>query len=295
MAVLKVTEAAGREGEHPLSPDSVCTIGRAADNTCVLDDSQASPSRPHRPSRGAFCSSTAASWAGRSSAAPTTCTSTGRPASAGGRRTPSHRGSPHGSRRCRPGAPPAADYDDDPLSRLQAPGLHRGDPRGVLEAEPPRARRRTSGRAQAQGRDPHPALRDEHRAQLRLHPRYHLREGGGHPLARHPGRSRPGAPHRARDDAGGRRAAVQGRRHEGAGSRARGQGHQDDHRSHDHAQGDAGAGRAPSQTRPPTGAAPWSRSSPRGVHHPRRSSPTRRSTARFTTGFDPLTCSAGTI
>lgn len=42
MALLKITDAGGRQWEHVLSPKSVCTLGRAPDNTCVLDDSQAS-------------------------------------------------------------------------------------------------------------------------------------------------------------------------------------------------------------------------------------------------------------
>jgi adenylate cyclase len=47
MALLKITEAGGREWEHSLSPNSACTIGRAAGNTCVLDDSQASRHHAH--------------------------------------------------------------------------------------------------------------------------------------------------------------------------------------------------------------------------------------------------------
>jgi len=47
MALLKITDAGGRQSECTLSPDSVCTIGRAADNTCVLDDSQASRHHAH--------------------------------------------------------------------------------------------------------------------------------------------------------------------------------------------------------------------------------------------------------
>ena len=42
MAVLKITEAGGRQWEHTLSTTSACTLGRAPDNTCVLDDTQAS-------------------------------------------------------------------------------------------------------------------------------------------------------------------------------------------------------------------------------------------------------------
>jgi adenylate cyclase len=42
MAVLKITDAGGRQWDHVLSTESPCTLGRAPDNTCVLDDSQAS-------------------------------------------------------------------------------------------------------------------------------------------------------------------------------------------------------------------------------------------------------------
>jgi adenylate cyclase len=47
MAVLKITDAGGRQWECALSPKSVCTLGRAPDNTCVLDDSQASRHHAH--------------------------------------------------------------------------------------------------------------------------------------------------------------------------------------------------------------------------------------------------------
>src|SRR5262249_45315807 len=47
MALLKITDAGGRQSECTLSTDGVCTIGRAADNTCVLDDSQASRHHAH--------------------------------------------------------------------------------------------------------------------------------------------------------------------------------------------------------------------------------------------------------
>ena len=42
MAVLKITDAGGRQWEHALSMESPCTLGRAPDNTCVLDDDRAS-------------------------------------------------------------------------------------------------------------------------------------------------------------------------------------------------------------------------------------------------------------
>jgi adenylate cyclase len=42
MALLKIKDASGRQWQYPLSPESVCTIGRAADNGVVLDDPRAS-------------------------------------------------------------------------------------------------------------------------------------------------------------------------------------------------------------------------------------------------------------
>ena len=45
MAWLRVTDGSGRHLEHALSTTSLCTLGRAPDNTCVLDDSQASRHR----------------------------------------------------------------------------------------------------------------------------------------------------------------------------------------------------------------------------------------------------------
>src|SRR5712692_6539528 len=55
MAVLKITDAGGRQWEHVLSTESACTLGRAPDNTCVLDDSQASRYHAHITYRnGAF-------------------------------------------------------------------------------------------------------------------------------------------------------------------------------------------------------------------------------------------------
>ena len=47
MAVLRIIEAGGRQWEYSLSPETVCTIGRAASNTCALDDSQASRHHAH--------------------------------------------------------------------------------------------------------------------------------------------------------------------------------------------------------------------------------------------------------
>ena len=47
MAVLKIADAGGRQWEHVLSMKSACTLGRAPDNTCVLDDSQASRHHAH--------------------------------------------------------------------------------------------------------------------------------------------------------------------------------------------------------------------------------------------------------
>jgi adenylate cyclase len=55
MAVLKISDAGGRQWEHVLSAQSPCTVGRAPDNTCVLDDSQASRQHAHIVHRdGAF-------------------------------------------------------------------------------------------------------------------------------------------------------------------------------------------------------------------------------------------------
>ena len=55
MVVLQITDASGRQWQYPLSPQGVCTIGRAPDNICVLDDSQASRHHAHITYRdGAF-------------------------------------------------------------------------------------------------------------------------------------------------------------------------------------------------------------------------------------------------
>jgi adenylate cyclase len=47
MAHLKITDASGREWRFTFTPDSVCTIGRAPDNTVVLDDPRASRYHAH--------------------------------------------------------------------------------------------------------------------------------------------------------------------------------------------------------------------------------------------------------
>jgi adenylate cyclase len=48
MALIHVTDASGRQWHHPLSPDGVCTIGRAPVNNClVLNDPHASRHHAH--------------------------------------------------------------------------------------------------------------------------------------------------------------------------------------------------------------------------------------------------------
>ena len=47
MALLKITDASGRQWEYGFTPQSVCTIGRAPDNTVVLDDPRASRYHAH--------------------------------------------------------------------------------------------------------------------------------------------------------------------------------------------------------------------------------------------------------
>jgi len=47
MALLKVTDASGRQWEYPFPPHGACTIGRAPDNTVVLDDPRASRYHAH--------------------------------------------------------------------------------------------------------------------------------------------------------------------------------------------------------------------------------------------------------
>ena len=47
MALLKITDASGRQWQHTLVPQASCTIGRAPDNTIVLDDPRASRYHAH--------------------------------------------------------------------------------------------------------------------------------------------------------------------------------------------------------------------------------------------------------
>ena len=47
MALLKVTDASGRQAQHPLNSKSTCMIGRAPDNQVVLDDPRASRHHAH--------------------------------------------------------------------------------------------------------------------------------------------------------------------------------------------------------------------------------------------------------
>jgi adenylate cyclase len=47
MAFLRITDASGREWQLPLSPQGVCTIGRAPDNSVVLNDPRASRYHAH--------------------------------------------------------------------------------------------------------------------------------------------------------------------------------------------------------------------------------------------------------
>jgi adenylate cyclase len=47
MALIKVTDASGREWQYALNPQVVCTIGRAPDNCIVLDDPRASRHHAH--------------------------------------------------------------------------------------------------------------------------------------------------------------------------------------------------------------------------------------------------------
>lgn len=47
MALLRITDASGRQWEYPLSQDSVCTIGRAPDNHVVINDPRASRYHAH--------------------------------------------------------------------------------------------------------------------------------------------------------------------------------------------------------------------------------------------------------
>jgi adenylate cyclase len=47
MALLKITDASGRQWQHGLQAQATCTIGRAPDNTVVLDDPRASRYHAH--------------------------------------------------------------------------------------------------------------------------------------------------------------------------------------------------------------------------------------------------------
>lgn len=47
MALLKITDASGRQWEYVLTPQTSCTIGRAPDNVVVLDDPRASRYHAH--------------------------------------------------------------------------------------------------------------------------------------------------------------------------------------------------------------------------------------------------------
>src|SRR5918911_1546593 len=47
MALLKITDASGREWEYQLNAQTLCTIGRAPDNCVVLDDPRASRHHAH--------------------------------------------------------------------------------------------------------------------------------------------------------------------------------------------------------------------------------------------------------
>ncbi|MCA1617840.1 MAG: FHA domain-containing protein, partial [Acidobacteria bacterium] len=52
MALLHITDAGGRAWQLPLSPQGVCTIGRAPDNRIVLNDPRASRYHAHVRHRG---------------------------------------------------------------------------------------------------------------------------------------------------------------------------------------------------------------------------------------------------
>jgi adenylate cyclase len=47
MALLKITDASGRQSQHNLAPKTTCLIGRAPDNQVVLDDPRASRHHAH--------------------------------------------------------------------------------------------------------------------------------------------------------------------------------------------------------------------------------------------------------
>ncbi len=47
MAVLKITDASGRQWQYSFLPGVACTIGRAPDNAVVIDDPRASRYHAH--------------------------------------------------------------------------------------------------------------------------------------------------------------------------------------------------------------------------------------------------------
>jgi adenylate cyclase len=47
MAFLKITDASGRQWQYDFPPDTICTVGRAPDNSVVLDDPRASRYHAH--------------------------------------------------------------------------------------------------------------------------------------------------------------------------------------------------------------------------------------------------------
>src|SRR6201988_280793 len=47
MALLKITDASGRQWQYSFLPQAICTIGRAPDNSVVLDDPRASRYHAH--------------------------------------------------------------------------------------------------------------------------------------------------------------------------------------------------------------------------------------------------------
>ena len=55
MALLHIVDASGRQWQHPLSPQALCTIGRAPDNSIVINDPRASRYHAHiKFQEGAF-------------------------------------------------------------------------------------------------------------------------------------------------------------------------------------------------------------------------------------------------
>jgi adenylate cyclase len=52
MAILKITDASGRQWQYGFMPQAICTIGRAPDNAVVLDDPRASRYHAHIKSTG---------------------------------------------------------------------------------------------------------------------------------------------------------------------------------------------------------------------------------------------------